>query len=136
MFSSSNKKLDTTTTSTVIGEGIKLEGGVVKGRGNIRVDGEIMALVEIEGSIIVGESGRITGDVKVEHGLVAGKIDGNVTCSASLHLSPTSVLNGNITVGSLIIDEGARFVGSCQMSNMQTDSKKNKRGIIGVELAE
>lgn len=136
MFSSSNKKLDAATTSTVIGEGIKIEGGIVKGRGNIRIDGEIIALVEIDGSVIVGESGRITGDVKVEHALVAGKIDGNVTCSASLHLSPTSALNGNITVGSLIIDEGARFAGSCQMSDMVSENRKNKRGIVEVELAE
>ncbi|MDR1687383.1 MAG: polymer-forming cytoskeletal protein [Clostridiales bacterium] len=136
MFSHSAKKLDNAATATVIGEELKIDGGIIRGKGNIRVDGELTAQIDIDGSIVVGETGRITGDVSVIHSLVAGKIEGNLVCSGTLHLSPTADFSGNITVGAIIIDEGAKFSGNCQMMNAQTVPSKSRANIVELEIAE
>lgn len=129
MFGSkeSNKKIDSTVTGTVIGEGIKIENGIIKGQGSIRVDGEIMSEVDIKGNIIIGETGRITGNINTVNSLIAGKIDGNVTSEQTMHLTSTAVVNGSISSAVLIVDEGARFTGNCQMAQESNSPKPNKQ---------
>jgi cytoskeletal protein CcmA (bactofilin family) len=136
MFSHSAKKLDNAATATVIGEELKIDGGIIRGKGNIRVDGELTAQIDIDGSVVVGETGRITGDISVIHSLVAGKIEGNLVCSGTLHLSPTADFSGNVTVGAIIIDEGAKFAGSCQMMNAEMQPLRIKANIVELEVAD
>ncbi|MDR3091739.1 MAG: polymer-forming cytoskeletal protein, partial [Clostridiales bacterium] len=64
--------------------------------------------------LVIGETGVVTGDVFTESALVSGKIVGNVTCSAVLHLTSTAKIEGNLLVSAIVVDEGAKIEGSCR----------------------
>ncbi|MDR3091709.1 MAG: polymer-forming cytoskeletal protein, partial [Clostridiales bacterium] len=85
-----NKKSDSTVDDvTFISAGIIFEGGVLSGTGSVRIDGTVTAKIDMHGELVIGETGVVTGDVFTESALVSGKIVGNVTCSAVLHLTST-----------------------------------------------
>ena len=105
MFKSKEKGSSSalSTVSTVIGEGLRIEGALITGSNTLRVDGHVIGDISIDGNIIVGESGYIKGNLSVASALFAGKIEGNVASKSGVHLTSTGYLNGNITASSIII---------------------------------
>ena len=117
-------KIDNQATSTVIGDGITIEGARITGTGVMRIDGEVIGELDVVGNIIIGETGHVVGNINVNHLLIAGRMEGNAICRETIHLEPTSQLIGNIEAASLVVDEGAVFNG---MSSMNTNYKNNER---------
>jgi cytoskeletal protein CcmA (bactofilin family) len=103
-------------TDTIIGEGIIFEDAVLKGAGVIRIDGKFSGTIDIEGHIILGESGFVSGETSADSALFAGKYNGNLFIRSTLHMTATAVLTGKVETGKLIIDEGAVLTGSCNVT--------------------
>jgi cytoskeletal protein CcmA (bactofilin family) len=102
-------------TDTVIGEGIIFEEALLKGCGVIRIDGRLSGTIDIEGHIILGETGLVSGDVNADSALLAGRFQGNLYIENTLHMTASSIVSGKIETGKLIIDEGAVLNGSCNV---------------------
>ena len=49
--------------------------------------------------------------VQCEDAIIDGKVTGNFTCSGKLHLKKKATLDGDIKVGTMAVDEGARHRG-------------------------
>ena len=62
---------------SLIGENIKITGKI-EGKGNLRVDGFIEGDINYEGNIVVGETGKVYGNIKANDISLAGTIHGNV----------------------------------------------------------
>jgi len=103
-------------TDTIIGEGIVFENALLKGDGVIRIEGRFSGTIDIEGHIILGESGLVSGEVRADSALFAGKYQGNLFIRGTLHMTSTAVMTGNIETGKLIIDEGAVLSGTCSVT--------------------
>lgn len=114
MFGSGKKPINTEKMDTLIGKGTSLEG-TVNAEGTIRLDGTVHGGLNITGNLIVGEEGAVKGNIKVENAFVAGVVEGNVIATSQLHITHTAKLIGDITVKTVIIDEGAVFVGNCKI---------------------
>lgn len=112
----SNHKTDT----TIIGISSEFNGNM-SSHGILRVDGSFEGELTVEGSIIVGESGKIKGNIKADRMTVAGRVEGIVQCSGALDLTPSGKLYGDIEVKAVTIQEGATFEGKCIM--MQSPEK-------------
>ncbi len=83
MFAAADKKRPrVATTETLIGAGTVLSGDIVFS-GGLRIDGEVKGNVRARdgqtGTLVIGELGRIEGDIDVArlivNGLVAGRVD-------------------------------------------------------------
>jgi len=115
------KKNQSTTvnknTDTIIGEGIVFENALLKGNGVIRIDGRYTGTIDIDGHIILGETGLVNGEVRADSALFAGKYQGNLFIRGTLHMTATAVLTGTVETGKLIIDEGAALNGTCSVTN-------------------
>lgn len=109
------KKSEYDGFSTVIAKGVKVEGATLTGVGMVRIDGEFLGEMDIDGEVILGESGTFEGNIHSKSALVAGKVLGNLFVVGSVHLTSTSEINGNIEATSLVIDEGASFSGNSKM---------------------
>ncbi len=123
MFSS-KKRSDTISTSminTIIGNNAKIEG-VISTQDSTRVDGILEGKILSESSVIVGESGTITGDILAVEILVAGTVYGNLTAKAKIELTSTGRVLGDMITKTLVIDEGASFKGNCTMEVMTEKS--------------
>ena len=102
---------DLDTPSTVIGKGVMLEAVRMVGTESVRIDGVYKGDVDIDGSLVLGDSGSITGDVRAKYFLVAGEVNGNITCDTQLHFASTAKVVGDIKTSSLIVDEGSQVTG-------------------------
>lgn len=99
--------------NTFIGQGITVKTVKLSGAESVRIDGNFKGDIELDGYLQVGESGRVMGNLQVAYALIAGRIKGNITCRATVHLSSTSAVYGDITTSRIIVDEGAVFHGIC-----------------------
>ncbi len=98
--------------NTVIGRGSVSEGRFRVETG-IRVDGVLKGELTSSGTLIVGESGVIEADVKVNDALVSGRIVGTLEAEEKVHLQAQSAFVGRIKTRTLIVEEGAIFKAEC-----------------------
>ena len=110
---------------TLVGRNTKFEGRV-EAKGTIRLDGELVGDLHVEGSAIIGKKGFVRGNIYCTNIYVAGIIEGNVDCKEQLRLTNTAKLAGDIKVKSFIVDENAIFVGNCEVQETKQNSKNNK----------
>ena len=113
----SNKTVPGRNTDTIIGAGVVFENALLKGNGIIRIDGTFSGIIDIEGHIILGKTGRVIGDINADSALMAGSFQGNLYIRNTLHLTDTASLSGKVETGMLIIDEGAILDGACNVTN-------------------
>ena len=102
-------KLD--SPGTVIGKDVQIEAVCLTGRESVRIEGAYKGLINLEGSLVLGETGNITGDVYANYFLVAGELLGNIHCTNQIHLVSTAKVVGDIEAPSLIVDEGSQVTG-------------------------
>ena len=71
--------------------------------------------MERQGKVVVGETGRVIGDVVAVNAEVVGRITGNVMVAEMLVLKATSSIEGDIQTRRLAIEPGAMLNGKCTM---------------------
>lgn len=110
LFRKSNTQ-ELNAPNTVIGEGMYLEAAKLTGQESVRIDGVYNGTIDIDGSLVLGDSGSITGDVQASYFLVAGEMNGNIDCHTQLHFASTARVMGDVNAKSLIVDEGSQVTG-------------------------
>lgn len=120
--------------NTIIGEGTILKGDV-KVEGSIQVDGEFDGTIDATDTLVVGETGKVDGDVTVANAAIGGRMYGNVFASGKIELQRGSQLLGDIKTRGLVIEDGVVFQGNCQMGDV-ADPPPRSRGESGLGLGE
>jgi len=121
----SMKKSDTVIT-TIIGKDSVVEGDF-RAAGSVRLDGTVEGNVTVSGNLIIGETGKIHGNLEVTSVIIGGEINGNVNASLRTELTSTARLIGDIKTTLIVIDEKAVFQGRCDMN--QDDAKMKRRPV-------
>lgn len=127
---------DLDTPSTIIGKGVHLESARMTGEESVRIDGIFKGNIEINGSLVLGDSGSIIGDIHASYFLVAGEVNGNITCDTQLHFASTSRVMGDVQAASLVVDEGAQVSGRYIVSGPKepaslTDKRDDAQKLVG-----
>lgn len=91
--------------------------GQIKSESSIRIDGVLNGTIETKAKLVIGKTGKITGDVICHNASIEGQIVGQVNVQDLLHLKSTATINGDILTKKLVVDEGASFDGSCKMES-------------------
>ena len=107
--------------NTFIDQGITLRADCLSGSESVRIDGTFTGNIDLDGYLQIGETGRIEGNLQVSYALIAGEVSGDILCRATVHLSSTAKVIGNIITGRIIIDEGAVFYGQCRTRDEETE---------------
>jgi cytoskeletal protein CcmA (bactofilin family) len=94
--------------------GVKLEGTLELG-GTFRVDGEVRGTVRCKERLIVGENGRLEGEIESTTLSVAGKIHGKVHGTQRIEILPTGAVEGEVHTPCLVIEAGGVLEGRCFM---------------------
>jgi cytoskeletal protein CcmA (bactofilin family) len=100
--------------SNIIGKGTTVEGNTHT-TGNMRIEGSIKGNITTKAKLVLGNTAHVEGNVEAQNCEVAGKLHGNSQVEALLTLKATAVVVGNILAGKLVLEEGARFNGKCEM---------------------
>jgi cytoskeletal protein CcmA (bactofilin family) len=99
----------------LIGTGTMIDGNIVS-NGDIRIDGSLKGNLSTKGKVIVGDTGKINGEVNCKNFEVEGSVEGKVVVAELLSLRSRSKILGDITTSKLAIEPGAVFTGKCDMS--------------------
>jgi cytoskeletal protein CcmA (bactofilin family) len=100
-------------STCVIAGGTVLEGNF-SSKESIRIDGTVVGEVRCEKRLVIGETGKVEGNIFAEEATIKGVIDGTLNVKKSLHLESTANISGSIQAGSLSVEEGALFNGDSQ----------------------
>ncbi|MEA4910991.1 MAG: polymer-forming cytoskeletal protein [Oscillospiraceae bacterium] len=103
---------------TIIGESTVFEGCVLSSA-TLRVDGTVKGEIKSKGSVIIGASGRIVGNVAAKELYIAGNIDGNIVVEERTEFAQGGYLHGDMTTKDLLVEQGAAFDGKCNMKNIE-----------------
>ncbi|MBN8676941.1 MAG: polymer-forming cytoskeletal protein [Chitinophagales bacterium] len=100
--------------TTVIAKGTTIEGKFACGE-NVRLDGAIHGEVKVDKRFVMGDGSYVQGNIIARDAAIKGKIKGDVHVKEALHLMDTAIIEGNITAKTMVVEEGARYNGSCKI---------------------
>ena len=99
---------------TVVGPGMTIAGDVTFA-GDMRVDGNVRGDLKLykstNGTVVVGRSGHIHGNVTVSNAVVSGTIRGAVNASSVLAVAGSGHVAGDVTYQSLVIKRNGKIDG-------------------------
>src|SRR5262245_28510605 len=98
--------------ASIIANGVKITGTIEADGAELQVDGEIEGNVR-GGSLTVGDTGMVKGDVVSESVTVHGRVEGSVRARKVMLARNAHVL-GDIVHQSLSVEMGAVFEGQCR----------------------
>ncbi len=101
---------------SIVGPSVKIDGDL-KSQSNLRIDGTVTGKVKTSQNLYVGDSANISADVEAENAVISGIVQGNVKVSGALMLGKNGRLIGDITCGTLEVEQGAFFSGKCSMKD-------------------
>lgn len=136
MFSSATKDKKNTAPSMAMGTGadkdnaqttVIAKGTVIEGKfvcsDNVRLDGAIHGEVKVDKRLVLGDGSYVQGNIHARDAAIKGRIKGDVIVKEALHLLDTAVIEGNITARTMIVEEGARYNGSCKIGESAAAAK-------------
>lgn len=132
MFNSKSKPQSNTANissqpiSTVVGTEILFKGDI-SGTSTIKVDGNVEGNINVKSGVILGEKGKVIGNIDSNQVVIYGTLQGNISCK-ELILKSSGIINGDISTQALEIEQGGKYNGKLSMSNAsvsETSAKAN-----------
>ena len=123
MFGSNTKEKTSTISPSSNGDGavttVIAKGTVIEGKflctENVRLDGSIHGEVKVDKRFVMGDTSYVQGSIDARDAAIKGKIKGDILVKEALHLMESAVIDGNITAKTMVVEEGARYNGSCKI---------------------
>ena len=89
--------------------------GDITASGDFRLDGTLEGNIQLNGKLVVGDSGVVTGNVMCQNANIIGTVNGNLSVKERLSLHTSARVRGDILINKLSIEPGAVFTGKCRM---------------------
>lgn len=90
--------------------------GTLKFAGELTFEGKLEGEIVSEGTLHLGDTAAIKGDISVGSVVVRGKIQGNVTARDKIEIKAKTELFGDIKASKLVVEEGVTFVGKSEVN--------------------
>ena len=107
-------KINFQNVHTMIGADAVIDGPIILKEGII-IYGTVKGIVKTHGSVRVAENGTVNGDIHGSDIRVGGTVSGNLVADGQVILGKKSILNGDIVYRKLLIEDGAKFSGKCDL---------------------
>jgi cytoskeletal protein CcmA (bactofilin family) len=113
MQSRDRESFNTRKVDTLVGKECSFKGNLEAPGGALRIDGYYEGELHIGGDLIVGESGKVVGNIVARNIIIAGEIKGSIEARGKLELAPTAKVTGDSKMVTLVIEDGAFLQGMC-----------------------
>lgn len=107
-------------TINLISSGTDITGDI-KSSGDIRIDGSLKGNLNTKGKVVIGPTGKVSGEVICKNSEVSGIVEGKIIVGQLLNLKASSKIFGDIVTSKLSIEPGAVFSGNCKMSDGENE---------------
>lgn len=106
-------------TLSILAAGTRVIGTVV-GNGILKIEGTVEGSVQAERQVVVGNTGRVDGDIETHEATIGGSVNGSVVAHVKAIVLSEGILEGTVTAPVLRVDEGARIEGGIQTRRPST----------------
>ena len=103
------------TSKNVLNSDVEIKGNL-KFAGELTFEGKLEGEINSDGTLHLGDSAVVTGNINVGSVIVRGKINGNVTAKDKIDIKAKTELFGDIRASKLVIEEGITFVGKTEVN--------------------
>ena len=102
-------------SKNVLNSDVEIKGNV-KFAGELTLEGKLEGEINSDGTLIIGETGTVNGNVNAGTVSVRGKINGNITAREKIEIKSKAEVFGDIRSAKLAIEEGVTFVGKTEVN--------------------
>ena len=109
---------------TLINEGCKISG-VITGKGDYQVSGEIDGDCEVDGTVSLTRTGYWNGTINANHVIISGQVEGDIVATGNVEVSNSARIMGTVTGEAIAVAEGAVVEGQ-----MKTTGRAEPIGFV------
>ena len=84
--------------------------------GAVRIDGIFNGSITSDGTLIIGQGAKVTGNLKVGSLVASGSVEGEVVVANKAVLHKSAQVQGKLSTKLLVMEEGATLDGDLSMS--------------------
>lgn len=110
------------TKGTFIGSGALFEG-TLRLKGDFCIDSEFHGALDTDGTLTVGPSGSVEGNIRAREVIVTGAVVGDIVGRRQVIVRAGARLHGDIETACLEIERHAYFVGRSAMTRPHADPR-------------
>lgn len=96
--------------------------GDIETNGTLRIDGRLEGNVLRAGSVVIGTTGSIMGNVNAAELVVGGSVHGSVDVDRRVELESSATVVGDIAADAILIHEGGTVRGRVQIRSQAADA--------------
>jgi cytoskeletal protein CcmA (bactofilin family) len=102
-------------TKNVLGADVEIKG-TLKFAGELTFEGKLEGEIHTDGTLNLGDSAAINGNINAQNVVVRGKVNGNISAKEKIDIKAKTELFGDIRATKLVIEEGVTFVGKTEVN--------------------
>jgi cytoskeletal protein CcmA (bactofilin family) len=102
-------------SKNVLGPDVEIKGNL-KFSGELTFEGKLEGEIQTDGTLNLGDSAVVDGNINAQTVVVRGKINGNIVAKDKIDIKAKTELFGDIRASKLAIEEGVTFVGKTEVN--------------------
>lgn len=103
------------TSKNVLGADVEIKGNL-KFAGELTLEGKLEGEIQTEGTLNLGDTAVINGNINAQSVIVRGKVNGNINAREKIEIKAKAELFGDIRASKLVVEEGVTFVGRTEVN--------------------
>jgi cytoskeletal protein CcmA (bactofilin family) len=103
------------SSKNVLSSDVEIKGNL-KFSGELTFEGKLDGEIQTEGTLNLGESAAVNGNIAAQTVIVRGKVNGNITAKDKVEIKSKAELFGDIRASKLVIEEGVTYVGKTEVN--------------------
>ncbi len=111
------------TIGAFLGSDSEFEGRLTF-QGTIRIDGSYKGNISVDGTLIIGPTGKVNAEISASNMIISGAVTGNMTAEKNIEVHASGKIYGNMVAPTVTIHEGAIFKGHCHTGEKQDNHQK------------
>jgi len=98
---------------SLLGKDVTFTGELHTGARSLRIEGVVDGVIHSLGEVSIALGGLAKGTIFAKHLVVTGRAEGTMKITDCLEIHGTGYVEGDVEVGSLVVDEGGTLQGVC-----------------------
>lgn len=119
--------------SIIIGAGVEFKGDVTV-PGCASVNGKFEGVLKAK-DLIVGQSGRVSGQISVETAEIRGMVEENLTVQSKLTLRASGSISGSVSYSKIMMEEGGVLAGTIDKIAQPATSVEAEPNVVQLQRA-
>lgn len=96
--------------------------GDIETAGTLRIDGRLEGNVLRAGSLVVGPTGTIIGNVRATETVICGTVQGNIDVEGRVELEASATVVGDLSADTILVHEGGTVRGRLLVRSQMTEA--------------